>query len=152
LGLLRAATRWLWLDQPALAAFACTADARHGRDRRPACAVRQRSYPGEPHSGRAPGDHRRRPSVSRHQRQRIRSNDFRIFALTECNGGLTRTKPRSLHASNDSRQCPRAAKQRDELAALDSTTSSARASTLVGISMPSAFAVLRLTTSSNLVA
>src|SRR5262249_45976807 len=82
LRLLPAATRWLWLDEPALAAVACTADAGHGRDRRPACAVRQRSYPGKPHSRRAPGEHRRRPSVSRHQRKRIRSNDFRIFALT----------------------------------------------------------------------
>src|SRR5262249_4495926 len=44
----------------------------------------------------------------------------------------------------------RAAEQRDELAAPDhSITSSAVASTLAGISMPSALAVLRLSTSSK---
>src|SRR5262249_919347 len=41
----------------------------------------------------------------------------------------------------------RAAEQRDELAALHSITSSARASKVGGTSMPSALAVLRLTTS-----
>src|SRR5262249_30578364 len=47
----------------------------------------------------------------------------------------------------------RAAEQRDELAAaVHSITSSARASTLVGISSPSALAVLRLITSLYLVA
>jgi hypothetical protein len=45
----------------------------------------------------------------------------------------------------------RAAEQRDELAAFHSITSSARASTDEGISMPSAFAVLRLMTNSYLV-
>src|SRR5262249_50445119 len=49
----------------------------------------------------------------------------------------------------------RAASERDELAALNarthSITSSARASTVGGISRPSAFAVLRLITNSNLV-
>src|SRR5262245_22234323 len=45
----------------------------------------------------------------------------------------------------------RAAEQRDELAPLHSITSSARASRLGGISIPSAFAVLRLITSSYLV-
>src|SRR5262249_49809683 len=56
------------------------------------------------------------------------------------------------------REWPRgccAAEQRDELAALylrgHSMTSSARASTVVGISRPSAFAVLRLSTSSYFV-
>src|SRR5262249_21135245 len=51
------------------------------------------------------------------------------------------------------RQRPRhrAADQRDDLAALHSIPSSARASTLGGISRPSALAVLRLITSSNLV-
>src|SRR5262249_48299600 len=44
-----------------------------------------------------------------------------------------------------------AAEQRDEVAPLHSMTSSARASTLAGISMPSALAVLRLMTSSYLV-
>src|SRR6516165_4552985 len=45
----------------------------------------------------------------------------------------------------------RAAEQRDELAALHSITSSAMASTPGGTSRPSAFAVLRLMTNSNLV-
>src|SRR5205823_11161892 len=45
----------------------------------------------------------------------------------------------------------RAAEQRDELAAVHSITSSARASTVTGTSMPSALAVLRLITSSYLV-
>jgi NAD(P)-dependent dehydrogenase (short-subunit alcohol dehydrogenase family) len=44
----------------------------------------------------------------------------------------------------------RAAKQRDESAPFHSITSSARASTVVGISRPSAFAVFRLTTNSYL--
>ena len=44
----------------------------------------------------------------------------------------------------------RAAEQRDELAPSHSMTSSARASTVVGISRPSAFAAFRLTTSSYL--
>jgi len=45
----------------------------------------------------------------------------------------------------------RAAEQRDELAADHSITSSARASTVAGMSRPSALAVLRLITSSYLV-
>src|SRR5262245_5948559 len=45
----------------------------------------------------------------------------------------------------------RAAEERDELAALHSITSSARASTVVGISRPSALAVLRLITNTYLV-
>ena len=45
----------------------------------------------------------------------------------------------------------RAAEQRDELAPLHSITSSASASSLSGIVRPSAFAVLRLSTSSTLV-
>src|SRR5262249_53786294 len=45
----------------------------------------------------------------------------------------------------------RAANERDELASLHSITSSAMASTPGGIVRPSAFAVLRLITSSNLV-
>src|SRR5262249_60093121 len=46
-------------------------------------------------------------------------------------------------------QC--AAEQPDELAALHSITSSAPASSILGMTMPRAFAVLRLITSSNLV-
>src|SRR5262245_5799186 len=51
------------------------------------------------------------------------------------------------------RERPRgcAAEQRDELAALHSITSSARASTVAGTSRPSALAVLRLSTVSYLV-
>src|SRR5262249_14987081 len=45
----------------------------------------------------------------------------------------------------------RGAHERDELSALHSITSSARASTVAGTSRPSAFAVLRLMTSSYLV-
>src|SRR5262249_55148563 len=45
----------------------------------------------------------------------------------------------------------RAAEQRDELATCHSITSAARASSLSGTSRPSALAVLRLNTSSNLV-
>src|SRR5262249_5942628 len=48
------------------------------------------------------------------------------------------------------RHC-RAAEQCDELAPLHSITSSARASNVAGMSRPSALAVLRLMTSSNLV-
>jgi len=48
-------------------------------------------------------------------------------------------------------RCGRAAEQRDELAAFHSITSSARASSAGGTSRPSALAVLRLMTSSNLV-
>src|SRR5262249_47966446 len=44
----------------------------------------------------------------------------------------------------------RTAEQRDEFATLHSITSSARARSVGGTSMPSALAVLRLTTSSNL--
>src|SRR5262249_47100420 len=46
------------------------------------------------------------------------------------------------------RPCRRAAEERDELAALHSITSSARASSVGGTSRPSAFAVLRLITNS----
>src|SRR5262249_36688753 len=49
------------------------------------------------------------------------------------------------------RPCCRAAENRDEIAALHSITSSARASSVGGTSRPSAFAVLRLITSSYLV-
>src|SRR6516162_5325651 len=59
--------------------------------------------------------------------------------------------PRLLRARRERPRCGGAAKQRDELAPLHSITSSARASTVAGISRPSAFAVLRLITSSYLV-
>src|SRR5262249_38202678 len=56
---------------------------------------------------------------------------------------------RLLRARRERPRHRRAAEQRDELAALHSITSSARASRLSGISRPSAFAVLRLITNSN---
>src|SRR5215472_8354719 len=62
--------------------------------------------------------------------------------------------PRSLALLRARHQRPRhrrAAEKRDELAAPHSITSSARASSVGGISIPRAFAVLRLITSSYLV-
>jgi hypothetical protein len=57
-----------------------------------------------------------------------------------------------LRARRERPSCRRAAEQRDELAAPHhSITSSARASSVGGISRPSAFAVLRLITNSYLV-
>src|SRR5262245_6756653 len=61
--------------------------------------------------------------------------------------------PLALLRARRERPSRRAAKQRDELASPDhSITSSARASSVGGTSMSSAFAVLRFSTSSNLVA
>src|SRR5262249_12546985 len=60
-------------------------------------------------------------------------------------------RARGLLTGAGRRQRRRAAEQRDEVAALHSITSSASASSLSGICRPSAWAVLRLTTSSNLV-
>src|SRR5262249_28944158 len=57
--------------------------------------------------------------------------------------------PRLLRARRE-RPRGRGAEQRDELAALHSITSSARASSVGGTSRPSALAVLRLSTSWNL--
>src|SRR5262245_3303919 len=58
--------------------------------------------------------------------------------------------PAPLGGSSKRRRDNRAAEQRDELATPDhSITSSARASSIGGISMPSALAVLRFTTSSK---
>src|SRR5262249_43236636 len=59
--------------------------------------------------------------------------------------------PALLRACRERPRGSRAAEQRDELAAFRSITSSARASSVGGISRPSAFAVLRLITNSNLV-
>ena len=56
-----------------------------------------------------------------------------------------------LRARRERPRRRRAAEQRDELAPLHSITSSARASSVGGTSRPSALAVLRLMTSSNLV-
>src|SRR5262249_7880229 len=56
-----------------------------------------------------------------------------------------------LRARRERPRCCRAAEQRDELPPPHSITSSARASSLSGIWRPSAFAVLRLMTNSNLV-
>jgi hypothetical protein len=56
-----------------------------------------------------------------------------------------------LRARRERPRCNRAAEQSDELAPSHSITSSARASSIGGISRPSALAVLRLITSSYLV-
>src|SRR6266540_875581 len=61
----------------------------------------------------------------------------------------TRRLARLLRARGE-RPRGRTAEQRDEFAAIHSITSSARASSVGGTSRPSALAVLRLTTSSNL--
>ena len=59
--------------------------------------------------------------------------------------------PLALLRAHRQRPRRRAGNKRDELAPLHSITSSARASTAGRISKPSAFAVLRLITNSNLV-
>src|SRR5262245_45381079 len=56
-----------------------------------------------------------------------------------------------LRARREGPRRRRAAEQRDELAPFHSITSSARASTVAGMSRPNAFAVLRLITNSYLV-
>src|SRR5262249_20750351 len=56
-----------------------------------------------------------------------------------------------LRARRQRPRSRRAAEQRDEVAALHSITSSARASTAEGTSRPSAFATVKFTTRSNLV-
>src|SRR3974390_1884878 len=84
--------------------------------------------------------------------------------MERCNAGLSFWIVRGcvhkhadpLHAfgllrARDKRPRRRAAEQRDERAALHSMTSSARASTDAGTSIPIAFAVLRLMTNSYLV-
>src|SRR6516164_5806908 len=58
--------------------------------------------------------------------------------------------PLALVRARRERPRGRAAEQRDELAPLHSITSSARASTVAGMSRPSALAVLRLSTVSYL--
>src|SRR5262249_24827105 len=74
-----------------------------------------------------------------------------------CGRGLRTQEPddrnlrRLLRARREGPRDGRAANERDERAALHSMTSSARASSLYGISRPIDFAVLRLMTSSNLV-
>src|SRR5262245_43120902 len=60
-------------------------------------------------------------------------------------------RERFLPANGSGQNHRRTAEQRDELATLHSITSSASASSVGGISTPSAFAVLRLITNSNLV-
>src|SRR5262249_11784775 len=64
------------------------------------------------------------------------ANEAHAFAVLSAR----RERPRGRRTSD----------KRDELAAPDSITSSARASSVCGISRPSALAVLRLITSSNL--
>src|SRR5262249_13374496 len=65
---------------------------------------------------------------------------------------ISHHRHRRLLRARRERPCGRrAAEQRDERAPLHSITSSARAMSVGGISRPSAFAVLRLITSSNLI-
>src|SRR5262249_21826391 len=75
--------------------------------------------------------------------------------VPECVRRLIVEKPdhrhRRLLCARRERPSGRAAEQRDEIAPLHSITSSERASSVGGTSRPSAFAVLRLITSSNLV-
>src|SRR5262249_59559881 len=68
----------------------------------------------------------------------------RVTAALDC-------RHRWLLGARRERPQGRAAEQHDELASSHSITSSASASTFGGISRPSAFAVARLTTSSNFV-
>src|SRR5262249_61916097 len=76
------------------------------------------------------------------------------LALRRCGTRAEQSEGRGLrllHARRE-RPCRRAAaEQRDELAALHSITSSAATSSPGGTSMPSALAVLKLITNSNLV-
>src|SRR5262249_42505177 len=60
-------------------------------------------------------------------------------------------QPTLLRTGAERPRCRGADEQRDELAALHSITSSARASSVGGTSRPSAFAALRLIANSNLV-
>ena len=83
------------------------------------------------------------------------------LAMRACPSGSSATKPKStptrrirsglLRARRERPRGSRAAEQRDELAPPHSITSSARASSVGGTVRPSAFAVLRLITSSYLV-
>src|SRR5262245_43601708 len=75
-----------------------------------------------------------------------------LMALPTCRR-RNQTTGRHRRLPRESRQRPRGcpAEQRDELAPPHSMTSSARASSVGGISRPMAFAVLRLIVSSNVV-
>src|SRR6516164_8648267 len=79
----------------------------------------------------------RYPLCARHRRTRIEITNHRHRRL--------------LRARRERPRAHRATEQRDELAADHSITSSARASTVAGMSRPSALAVLRLMTSSYFV-
>src|SRR5262249_17194851 len=78
-----------------------------------------------------------------------RSGDWACFSIPDYDAYTPHPRLRPCHnrAACDSR----AAEQRDERAPHHSITSSARASSVVGISRPSALAVARLMTNSNLV-
>src|SRR5262249_35720665 len=81
-------------------------------------------------------------------------NEGLSFPVSFCISHQHADAPHPLALLRARRQRPRgcrAADERDERPALHSITSSASASTLGGISRPSAFAVLRLITNSNLV-
>ena len=88
-------------------------------------------------------------SPLRPSRARARPRGVRTSLVTRCGGNRSPALPAAARA-------PRAAtplrrRERDELSPLHSITSSARASSVGGISTPNAFAVARLMTSSNLV-
>src|SRR5262249_48952518 len=76
---------------------------------------------------------------------------IRAVAVRRCAGEKPDHRHRALLRARRERPRRSAAEQRDELVALHSITSSVRARTDVGISRPSALAVLRLITSSSLV-
>src|SRR5215813_13734874 len=86
--------------------------------------------------------------AERCQQARRRLRRIRMHISDDRNARLLRAR-RERPKKRSRRR--RTAEQRYELAALHSTTSSASASTVGGISRPSAFAVFRLMTNSNLV-
>src|SRR5262249_40193137 len=109
----------------------------------PPCEGRHARSCAPPSIGRPP--YRRARRVSRFPHW---TSSSILLAVTAC----ASTRPSRLlrpRRERPRRDC--AAEQRDELAPTHSITSSARASSDGGISRPSAFAVLRLTTNSILV-
>jgi hypothetical protein len=76
---------------------------------------------------------------------------FRIVRRKRCEDANARNPPTLLRMRHDRPRSSRAAEQRDEIAALHSITSSARASSVGGIVRPIVFAVCKLMTNSNLV-
>src|SRR5262249_23278554 len=79
------------------------------------------------------------------------SNKARVWSRRHAAEDADHGYRRLLRPRRERPRSRRAAEKRDQLAAVHSITSSARASTLAGISKPVALAVLRLITSSYLV-